>query len=134
VSAAVAAVMQPLFADAGRITLTPRRVLRVVRLAGFASRRVVVANVTLSRRIWAPSMPVRTGMVAVRTRVRSDAGLCAVGVVTSLIVDNQIVDVDRVRNRLLYHAIDVPDTDRAYDAINGPVDQRVAVLEAMVDA
>lgn len=129
VSLFVTAVTLPLLTDTGTIRVTPRRVVGAVSLALLALRNVVIANASLARRIWAPSRPIRTGMVVVPTRVRSDAGLCAVGIVTSLIVDNQIVDVDRARHKMLYHAIVVPDTDAAYDEVNGPIDRRVAHLE-----
>ena len=133
VSALITLALLPLFADAGTIRITPRRLGRALELGLFAAGKVVVANVQLARRIWAPSRPIRTGMVVVPTQVRTDAGLCGVGLVTSLIVDNQITDVDRVRNRMLYHAIVVPDPESAYDDINGPVDRRIAAMEADVD-
>jgi multicomponent Na+:H+ antiporter subunit E len=133
VSVLIALALLPPFSDAGTIRVTPRRVGQAVGLAVFAAGRVVVANAQLARRIWAPSRPIRTGMVVVPTEVRSDAGLCAVGLVTSLIVDNQIVDVDRARNKMLYHAIVVPGPESAYDRINGPIDRRIAAMEADVD-
>lgn len=130
VSALVTAAMLPLFADAGTIRITPRRIGRAIELGVFAAGQIVLANAKLARRIWAPSRPIRTGMVVVPTEARTDAGLCAVGLVTSLIVDNQIADVDRARNKMLYHAIVVPDPASAYDEINGPVDRRIAAMEA----
>ena len=133
VSALITATLLPLFADAGTIRITPRRVARAVELGLVAAGKVVVANAALARRIWAPSRPIRSGMVVVPTQVRTDAGLCGVGLVTSLIVDNQITDVDRARNKMLYHAIVVPDPESAYDKINGPIDRRIAAMEADVD-
>jgi multicomponent Na+:H+ antiporter subunit E len=133
VSALITAALLPLFADAGTIRITPSRVGRVIGLGAYAAGQIVVANLKLARRIWAPSRPIRSGMVVVPTQVRTDAGLCAVGLVTSLIVDNQITDVDRARNKMLYHAIVVPDAESAYDRINGPVDRRIAAMEADVD-
>jgi multicomponent Na+:H+ antiporter subunit E len=129
----VTAAMLPLLADSGTIRITPARVARGFELGLLAVGKMVLANLQLAPRIWAPSRPIKSGMVVVPTRVRSDAGLCAVGVLTSLIVDNQIVDVDRARHKLLYHTIVVPAPDEAYDEINGPVDRRVAAMEALVD-
>ena len=82
------------------------------------------SNLSLSRRIWSPSRPLRPGMVIVPTEMRSDAGLTAVGLVTSLIVDNQIVDIDRKRGELQYHAVwvDTEDPDANRKKINGPVE------------
>ena len=129
VSALVTAAMLPLLADTGTIRITPLRVAKAMTLGALVAKNIVVANAVLARRIWSPSRPIRTGMVEVPTKVRSDAGLCAVGVITSLIVDNQIIDVDRARHTMLYHAIVVPDADAAYDEVNGPVDRRIADME-----
>jgi multicomponent Na+:H+ antiporter subunit E len=64
--------------------------------------------------------------------VRTDGGLAAVGLITSLIVDNQITDVDRGHDLLQYHAVSVPEGDReqARDAVNGPVER---LLEPLIE-
>jgi multicomponent Na+:H+ antiporter subunit E len=125
-SVAVAVALAPLGDVAGPWRLLDPRVAK--RLAGLtfvALRRILIANLRLARRIWSPSLPLRSGMVIVPTTQRSELGLTTVGVVSSLIVDNQIVDVDRSRGRLLYHAVDVPPRDRevAREQINGPLER-----------
>lgn len=104
--------------------LGPRRLLAVLRLAAWSAPQIVRANLSLSRRIWSPSRPLRPGMVIVPTELRSEGGLTAVGLITSLIVDNQIVDVDRLHHELQYHAVwittDDPKVNRAQ--MNGPVE------------
>ncbi|HEX6471256.1 MAG TPA: Na+/H+ antiporter subunit E [Streptosporangiaceae bacterium] len=111
--------------------LRPRRLATVVRLALVAAGQVVTANLRLSRRIWAPSRPLRSGMVVAPTHATSDGGLAAVGLLTSVIVDNQLVDVDRFDRRLQYHAVAVPegDPEQVREAINGPVERLVGRLE-----
>jgi multicomponent Na+:H+ antiporter subunit E len=133
IAVAVTVALAPVMRDTGTIRITPRRVLGVLALFAGSVRGIVAANLGLARRIWSPSLPLRSGMVEVPTRVRSEAGLGAVGIITSLIVDNQIVDVDRERHALLYHAIDVPDQEAAYGAVNGPVDAPIAALEGQRD-
>ena len=125
-SIAVAAALAPLGAVAGPWRmLAPRVDGRVAGLLLCALGRVVVANLRLARRIWSPSLPLRSGMVIVPTTQRGELGLTVVGIVSSLIVDNQIVDVDRSRGRLLYHAVDVPprDPEAARARINGPLER-----------
>ncbi|MGZ0146057.1 Na+/H+ antiporter subunit E [Kribbella sp. WER1] len=108
--------------------LVPRTLWAAIRLAVFVAVRVLLANLSLARRIWSPSLPLATGMVIVRTRF-SDAGrVGAVGIVSSLIVDNQIVDVDLSRRELVYHCIAVPREGQRYDRINGPLERRIAAL------
>ena len=69
----------------------------------------MVANLRLSRLIWDPRLPLRSGMIVVPTRERSAGGLTAVGLITSVIVDNQLVDVARSQGQLQYHAVEVPE-------------------------
>jgi multicomponent Na+:H+ antiporter subunit E len=110
----------------------PRRLLGVLRLALTVLGQMVVANLRLSRRIWSPSLPLRSGMVIVPTEERTDGGLTAVGLITSLVVDNQIVDLDRERRLLQYHAVSVPEggPDEVREAINGPVERLLAPIVA----
>ncbi|MDQ1488879.1 MAG: multicomponent Na+:H+ antiporter subunit [Actinomycetota bacterium] len=107
--------------------LRPARLAGAARLVGFAAVRIVKANLSLSRRIWSPSLPLRPGMVVVPTELRSDGGVTAVALISSLIVDNQIVDLDRSRAELQYHAVWIdstePDANRA--VINGPLEARL---------
>lgn len=111
--------------------LRPDRLFAVIRLVLSAAARIVVANVKLARRIWSPRRPLSSGMVVVPTEARSDGGLAAVGLISSLIVDNQITDVDRTHHLLQYHAVAVPEGDRtaARQAINGPIEDLLAPLE-----
>jgi multicomponent Na+:H+ antiporter subunit E len=111
--------------------LHPRRLPGELWLLVAASGRIVVANCRLAYRIWHPGRPLSSGMVITPTRERSDAGLTGVGIISSLIVDNQVVDLDRRRGELLYHAVAVPEEEpsAAYDAINGPVERLLERIE-----
>jgi multicomponent Na+:H+ antiporter subunit E len=110
--------------------LVPRNAIAAARVAGTALVRIPAANVRLAARIWRPSRPLRSGMVVVPTEETTDLGLATVGLVTSLIVDNQIVDLDRPHGLLQYHAVDVPEGGVAASraAINGPIEHALAGL------
>jgi multicomponent Na+:H+ antiporter subunit E len=110
--------------------LTPRRLLGLGRLFCEGGVRIVVANLKLARRIWAPSRPVPSGMVIVPTEFSTPGGLTAVALISSLIVDNQIVDLDVPGRRLQYHAVAVPSggPDARRAAINGPVERLIEPL------
>jgi multicomponent Na+:H+ antiporter subunit E len=126
VSLVAAALLSPLGEVPGPWRLLrPRALYALAGVTAVALRRILVANVRLARRIWSPSRPLRSGLVVVPTTQRSLLGLTVVGLVSSLIVDNQIVDVDRPRGRLLYHAVDVPppDPQQARDQVNGPLER-----------
>ncbi len=105
----------------------PRRLVNSVRLVGAGAWRIVRANLSLARRVWLPSRPLRSGVVIVPTQIRSDGALTAVGLVTSVIVDNQLMDIDRRRNELQYHAVSVVSEDPKanYEKINGPLERRI---------
>jgi multicomponent Na+:H+ antiporter subunit E len=125
VATAVALALAPLGDVAG-----PWRLLRPRAFAGgiwlviAAARRVFLANLDLSRRIWDPRRPLSSGMVITPTRERPDWGLTAVGLISSLIVDNQLVDLDRQAHELQYHAVAVPGggPEQVREQVNRPVE------------
>jgi multicomponent Na+:H+ antiporter subunit E len=129
VAAVACAAMGPVAAPWS--LLQPRRLAIVARLSGWAAIEVVRANLSLSRRIWSPSRPLRPGMVIVPTEMRSDWGLTAVGLVTSLIVDNQIVDVDCARHELQYHGVWITSAEAQENRrrMSGPVEDYLGPLE-----
>lgn len=110
--------------------LAPRRVAALGRLALRIPYRVARANVVLAWRIWRPRRPLRSGMVVVPTQCRTEGALTAVGLLTSVIVDNQLVDLHRQAGRLQYHAVWIGSEDPAdnYRVINGPVEPGVERL------
>ena len=135
-AAAIAVALAPLGQVAGPWQLLgPRRLVAAVVLLTTATGQIVLANLKLSRLIWHPRLtkpdgPLRSGMVIVPTQYDETGQLTAVGLITSLIVDNQITDLDRSRRELQYHAVQVPDggQDAAREAINGPVERRLAAF------
>lgn len=110
--------------------LEPRRLILVLRLGIKALGRIAVANARLAARIWSPRRPLHSGMVVVPTRARTGGALAATGLISSLIVDNQIVDLDRSAHELQYHAVDVPAGTGAEKAkhINEPVERLIVPL------
>jgi multicomponent Na+:H+ antiporter subunit E len=103
--------------------LVPRRAVGLVRLAGHVVVRMIAANLALTRRIWTPRLPLPSGMLVVPTTAGTDGELAAVGLLTSVIVDSQLVDLDRDRDELQYHVVDAQRHD-----INGPVEARIERL------
>ena len=125
IAAAVAVALAPLGEVAGPWRLLrPRALAGGARLLVAAAGRVLLANLRLARRIWDPRRPLASGMVITPTRERQDWGLAAVGVISSLIVDNQITDLDVRAHELQYHAVAVPEggAEQARAQINGPVE------------
>ncbi len=107
----------------------PRRLGRLVALAAVCLVRIVRANVVLARRVWSPSLPLRSGMLVFPTKMKSEGAVTAVALVSSVIVDNQLVDLER--GRFQYHAVWVCSTDpeEAYEAINGRLERLLRPLD-----
>jgi multicomponent Na+:H+ antiporter subunit E len=125
VALVVALALAPLGNVAGPWRLLrPRALAGGIRLVIATAGRVFLANLRLSRRIWDPRRPLSSGMVITPTRERADWGLTAVGLISSLIVDNQIVDLDRRAHELQYHAVAVPEggPEHVREQVNGPVE------------
>jgi multicomponent Na+:H+ antiporter subunit E len=134
---AVAAVVALACAPLGPVAapwalLRPKPLINVARLSGSAAVSIVRANLSLSRRIWSPSRPLTPGMVVVPTAMRSEAGLTGVGLISSLIVDNQLVDLDLAHHQLQYHAVEVDSEDPQvnYGKINGPIERYLTSILA----
>lgn len=100
----------------------PRRLAALITLIAIALVRIVRANLALARRIWQPSRPLASGMLIIRTDAATDGEIAAIGLITSLIVDNQLVDLDRSEKEFQYHTVAVPDGDPR-TAITAPVEQ-----------
>ncbi|GAA1560480.1 hypothetical protein GCM10009804_16580 [Kribbella hippodromi] len=105
--------------------LAPRRLLALLRLAAGTATDVFRANLRLVYQIWTPRMPIRTGIVIVPTRFSDVDRVAATGLLSSLVVDNQVIDVDLKRRELLYHCIVVPAAGHRYETINGPLEGRI---------
>ena len=131
IAAAVAVGLAPLgeVARPWRL-LTPRKLAGIAVLLVLAVRQIVAANLRLSRLIWDPRLRqrLRTGMIIVPTSQDTPGGLTAVGLVTSVIVDNQLADLDPSARQLQYHAVEVPEggPEQAREHINGPVERILA--------
>jgi multicomponent Na+:H+ antiporter subunit E len=127
VAGLVAAALAPLGTVVGPWTLvSPARIGPQLKLAGRVLVGITTANLDLVRRTWAlPRPDVTPGMVSIPTRARTDAELTAVGTLTSLVVDNQFVDVDRSTDELLFHCMAVP--------TGGPEARRKEISAAVED-
>ncbi len=131
VAALVAVALASLGGSAGPwLLLHPGRLAGSAWLLAVTACRVVMSNVRLARRIWAPRRPLTSGMVIAATRERRPGGLTAVGLMTSLVVDNQLVDLDPSRGQLQYHAVAVPagGPDEAAEATNLPAERLLRPL------
>jgi multicomponent Na+:H+ antiporter subunit E len=130
VSIGVAVVLYPLgpVATPWRL-LHPRRFLRLAAVLATSAGRILWANLVLARRVWLPSRPIRTGMLVVPTDLRTDGGITAIGLLGSIIVDHQLVDLEP--GRLQYHAVWVASADpiKARERINGRLERLLQPID-----
>jgi multicomponent Na+:H+ antiporter subunit E len=126
VSLAVGLALSPLGHLPGPWTLLrPRRAAAVLALGTWVLVDSTASSLRLAARIWTPRRPLASGMVIVPTRARTDAELAAVGILTSLVVDSQLVDLARADDELQFHVLQAPagGAEDARRAINGPVER-----------
>jgi multicomponent Na+:H+ antiporter subunit E len=129
IAALVAVALAPLGPGRGPWWLLyPARLWALTVLCGVVAGKVVLANVRLALRVWRPSIPLRSGMLVVSTTRHSVGSLAAVGVLTSLIVDNQLVDLDRANGELQYHAVELPRDERERAEVNSAVERSLTKL------
>ena len=131
VSVAAAVALAPLGGVAAPWRLlSPARLIGAIRLVVVSAGRIFVANLRLARRIWSPGPALSSGMVITATHQESEGGLAATGILTSVIVENQLVDLDRSRRELQYHAVSVPegDEDQVASVINAPTERLLRVF------
>lgn len=123
----VGSALAPLGTLAPWTALAPRRLVASAVLLGDSLVRIVRANLSLARRIWSPHRPLRSGMIILPTAAHTDGEIAAIGLITSMIVDNQIVDLDRSTAELQYHAVDVPEGEPAErrERVTGPTERHV---------
>jgi len=123
-----AALLAPLAPAAGPWRLLrPATALHWLRATVRLGASIVRANVMMARLVWTRNVRPPSGMVVVPSRTGDTDLLATTGLLSSLVVDNQVVDVDPSRSELMYHCIEVPPEDAdAYDLVNGPVERLVS--------
>ena len=90
-----------------RWVTSPRRWLAFFSLMFELARQLVVQNISLSIRVLRPDLPIRPGIVAVPTRLRSDIELTLLGSLITLTPDTVVVDIDQKNGLIYVHWIDV---------------------------
>jgi multicomponent Na+:H+ antiporter subunit E len=130
VAAVLVAVAVAPFGEVARpwAVLSRRRLAALARLAAGSLVRIVVANARLTRRIWSPHRSLSSGMVIVPTTARGDGELATLGLLSSLVVDNQIVDLDREHHVLQYHAVAVPERGHEEEQIAAAIERELPAI------
>ncbi len=72
---------------------------------------MIKANIDVAYRVSHPNLPIRPGIVTVRTSLKSDTGLTFLANSITLTPGTLSVDVDRENGLLYIHWIDVKDKD-----------------------
>ncbi|MBP8001534.1 MAG: Na+/H+ antiporter subunit E [Chloroflexi bacterium] len=89
----------------------PRRWWELGKLVLEFWRQLIVQNVTLAVRVFHPNLPIRPGILAIPTRLRTDGQLTLLGSLVSLTPDTVTIDIDQEKGIIYVHWIDVQTTD-----------------------
>lgn len=89
----------------------PRGWLAFMRLLIEFVRQIIVQNVTLSRRVFSRTMPIKPGIVAVPYTIRGDVPLTILSSLMTLTPDTVVIDIDQQKQIMYIHWIDVQTSD-----------------------
>lgn len=101
--------------------------VHLVRYLGYFLVALVKANVDVASRVLAPSLPIRPGVVAVHTDLKSDLGRLILA--NSITLTPGTLSVDVLGNIILIHWIDCPpgiDMEQATQAIVGSFERHIS--------
>ena len=105
----VAALTYPLFNEKGMGNLSPRRVVYALGYAPFFLWEVIKANFDVAYRVLHPSMPIRPGIVEIRTDMKTDIG--KLGLANSITLTPGTLTMDVDGDRMFIHWINVETED-----------------------
>lgn len=112
VAALVALICGELFVRRLRLLLDPRRHLYFIfAYVPIFAWQCLKANFDVARRVLDPRLPIRPGIVKVRTRLRSDVAVTLLANSITLTPGTMTVDVDPAGGCLYVHWIDVESID-----------------------
>jgi len=88
----------------------PKRYLWLMRYIPVLLWEAIKANVDLAYRVLHPNLPIRPGIVKVKTRLKSETGLTFLANSITLKPGTTSVDIDRENGYIYVHCINVKDT------------------------
>jgi multicomponent Na+:H+ antiporter subunit E len=123
----VTAIAGPRLAIFTGIRFTLMAPVHLVRYLGYFLVALVKANVDVAWRVLHPALPIRPGVVAVHTGLKSDLGLLILA--NSITLTPGTLSVDVLGDTILIHWIDCPpgvDMEQATEAIVGSFERHIS--------
>ena len=113
--------------DLPRWVSSPRRWLAFFSLLLEFAWQLIKQNISLSIRVFKPSLPIRPGIVAVPTKLAGDIELTILGSLMSLTPDTVTMDIDQESGIIFVHWIDVQalETEEVRALISADFEERV---------
>ncbi len=105
----IAAISYSMFNEKGLGNLSPRRVLYAMAYIPFFLWEVIKANFDVAYRVVHPDMPIRPGIVEIRTEMKSDIG--KLGLANSITLTPGTLTMDVDGDRMFIHWINVETED-----------------------
>lgn len=128
ISGLVAAGTFSIFTEHGIFHLNPLRILAFIAYIPYYLVFVLLANIDMAYRILSPSLPIKPGIVAVKTTLTTDSGKLALA--NSITLTPGTITVDVVGDTLYVHWISVKDrtVEGATKAIVKPFEKMLKVI------
>ena len=109
----IASLSYSMFDEKGMKNLSPRRIIYALGYAPFFLWEVVKANFDVAYRVIHPDMPIRPGIVEIKTDMKTDIG--KLGLANSITLTPGTLTMDIDGDRMFIHWINVK-TDNIEDA------------------
>jgi len=113
VSAIVIFLIGDLFQNAPKLSFNPRRCYWIIYYMSVFLWECVKANIDVAYRVVHPRLPIRPGIVKVKTGLVSDEGLTFLANSITLTPGNTVVDIDKDNGYIYIHQLYAGDSTSA---------------------
>jgi multicomponent Na+:H+ antiporter subunit E len=111
------------------VIIFAHKALALLRLTLSFCVELVKSNIAVVRIVMHPRLPIRPGIIAYRSTLRSDAGLTALANLITLTPGTLTVHVERDKGVLFIHTIAIDDPESVAASIRSAFETHLVVLE-----
>ncbi|MFT4569903.1 MAG: multicomponent Na+:H+ antiporter subunit E [Hyphomicrobiaceae bacterium] len=104
--------------------------IAAIRLAISFLLELVKSNLAVVRIVMHPRLPIRPGIIAYRTTLRTQIGLATLANLITLTPGTLTLDVDQEAGLLFIHTIAIDNPQSVCDSIRAAFEVHIAVLES----
>jgi multicomponent Na+:H+ antiporter subunit E len=107
-----------------------KKLVAILRLMLSFAVELVMSNIAIVRIICHPKLPIRPGIIAYNTKVRTDVGLTALSNLITLTPGTLTLDISDDRSTLFIHTLAIEDSTKVCESIRRAFETHILVLES----